>query len=533
MTKRGQRSRSGPVRLTRSSQPYHHRVAQARLRVVRPSLPNRHHSVRLLLTAASALMVIWACLDPFGEPNNLQPMTSWVIRTENARVGSSDWDSGLYSTADSRINGFILPFTVRSGDTLHFFVTAWSAQVSTSIYRLGWYDGTGARLVARHVSRPVVRQATCSASSPGPSVCNWTETDRFVIDPAWIPGVYMAKFADDLGQAAAYPFVVRSGRRAPFTVVLPFATYQAYNDWNGTSLYKGLDSTGLPSYAKRAAKVSFARPSSHGTLQTHFLGLDYLLVRWLEQNAFDVNYITDYDFHLGRGTDPQPAAWLFAGHSEYWTWPMWLRANAARAQGTSLGFIGGNDIYWVSRFETVSLSGLVAPVVVCYRDTSVDPDGTVPGLATVHFRSPPNNTPENSLVGIMSVGGELIQNPPVDLVVANGFDSLMVGTGLSTGEHIPAVAGWEGDRIIDNGATPVGIRVLFESPYVPIGGSAVTSVLEATVYRWPQSGSLVYASGDVGFSWGLSSYRQYVARPPLQRFLQNVLQALLASSTRQ
>ena len=132
----------------------------------------------------------------------------------------------------------------------------------------------------------------------------------------------------------------------------------------------------------------------------------------------------------------------------------------------------------------------------------------------------------------MSPGGMLVKSPPVDLVVANGSDPLMAGTGLSTGEHIPRVAGWEGDRIIDNGVTPDGIRVLFQSPYVPVGDSTVTGLLQATIYEWPASGSLVYASGEPGFAWGLSTYQQRVARPPLQQFLRNVLEAFVVARGR-
>lgn len=473
------------------------------------------------------IVLVTACLDPAAAPTGLTLGTSWAVRSENARSGAADWDAGFYTTTDSRISGFVLPFSVSAGDTLHLFVSAWSRTVSTSLYRLGWYDGTGARLIARHLGRPVVKQRPCSTPVPGPSVCSWVETDQFVVDAGWVPGVYLAKFDDDAGGAEGVPFIVRSDQHARLLVVLPFATYEAYNDWNGTSLYAGLDSTGKPSYTDRALKVSFGRPMAHGTLKTHFLGLDYLLIRWLEQNAYDVAYIADYDFHLGRGADPQAKAWLFAGHSEYWTWPMWLRASEGRAQGIGLGFLGGNDIYWTARYENSPINGLDVPVVVCYRDTLLDPQGKVPGLATVRFRAPPNNTPENSLVGVMSVPGAQILHPPVDLVVGNSSDPLFAGTGLTTGEHIQQVAGWEGDRIVNNGVTPSGVRVLFQSPYTPIRSTADTALLQGTVYVWTPSGAMVYASGDVGFAWGLSTYGQHVAQPRLQAFLQNVLQAFL------
>jgi hypothetical protein len=83
---------------------------------------------------------------------------------------------------------------------------------------------------------------------------------------------------------------------------------------------------------------------------------------------------------------------------------------------------------------------------------------------------------------------------------------------------------------VDNGRTPAGIRVLFASPYVPVGDSLPRGLLEATVYEWPASGALVYASGEPGFAWGLSTYGQRVARPPVQKFLANLMDAFVTAA---
>jgi hypothetical protein len=471
--------------------------------------------------------LICACLDSLGAPDARSPGKSTVIWNENLQPGSTAWDRGPVG-ADSEISGFGQPFSLQDGDTLHLFVSARRGPVSIKIYRLGWYEGAGGLQVVSHSGLSTRVQDPCTAPLPGPSVCNWSETDRFLVD-SWLPGLYIARFADALGRARLFPFVVRSSRPAAFTVVLPFATYQAYNQWGGSSLYSGPGATRQESYANRAVKVSFARPFSNAIIQGPFLGLDYMLVRWLEENAYDVNYITDFDFDNGIGADPQVSGLLFAGHSEYWTWPMWLRANTGRDQGINLAFLGGNDIYWLSRFESVRVNGLDAPVLVCYRDTTRDPLGTTPGQSTVQFRFPPNNTPENSLVGVMSSPPILVRGTPIDLVVANGSDPLMAGTGLTTGDHIPRVAGGEGDRTVDNGVAPPGIRVLFQSPYVSALDSVTPGVMQSTVYRWQPSGALVFASGETGFAWGLTTYRNWVARPALQQLLKNLLQAFMVA----
>lgn len=488
----------------------------------------RLHTPRCFALVATTLLAS-ACLDRLAPPDVPLLPASPAITAENGRLGSRGWNTALQAWPESTLSGYGLPVSLAAGDTLHLFVAAQRAPVSIAIYRLGWYGGAGARLVAEHRGRRVTRQPACSAAVPGPRVCDWSETDRFLVEPTWLPGVYTAVFTDSLQRGRMFPFVVRSDRPAAFVVVLPFATYQAYNSWGGTSLYGGPGPSYAARYSGRAFKVSYARPLSESVTATKLLATDYSLVRWLEQSGYDVSYITDFDFDKGRGANPPAVAWLFAGHSEYWTWSMWLRAKAARDQGISLGFLGGNDIYWVARYESVSLHGLEAPVVVCYREAALDPQGTTPGSATVRFRTAPNNTPENELVGVMSQYRGAMRYPPIDLVVANGSDPLLVGTGLETGDHIPRVAGWEGDRVVDNGKTPPGIRVLFDSPYVPIGGTAATERVQATVYRWPASGALVYASGEPGFAWGLSNFGRNVARPALEQFLRNVLAAFVAA----
>jgi hypothetical protein len=486
--------------------------------------------MRLLSATAIAAGALCACLEPLP-PDVIPAGGSLAVWEENHRDGSNGWDDGESVAADSVLSGFGLPGSVQIGETLHVFVSARQPLRTIAAYRLGWYNGAGGRLVEQHRGVATPDQPACSPAVPGPMVCPWSETDRFVVGPGWKPGVYVVRMVDALGWSRTFPFVVRSNQAAPFTVVLSFATYAAYNQWGGTSLYGGPGATRQESYATRAVETSFARPFSASVIQGQFFGVDYLLVRWLEHNAYDVNYLTDFDFHLGRGIDPT-AGWLFAGHSEYWTWPMWLRANDARNRGINLAFLGGNDIYWLARFETVTGSGWDIPVLVCFRDATRDPLGNVPGLATVQFRSSPNNTPENALVGIMSGHPSLVRGSPIDLVVADGSDPLLSGTGLTTGAHISRVAGWEADRIVDNGATPPGIRTLFQSPFISGEDSVTQGVMQSTVYTWSPSGALVYASGEPGFAWGLESVGTRVARPPLERLLRNVLQAFIAAPAR-
>ncbi len=85
------------------------------------------------------------------------------------------------------------------------------------------------------------------------------------------------------------------------------------------------------------------------------------------------------------------------GHDEYWSKAMLDNATAARNTGVNLGFFGSNTAYWQVRFEP-SAAGVADRVMVCYKSAAEDPvkDET----ATVLWRDPPANRPEQTLVGI-------------------------------------------------------------------------------------------------------------------------------------
>ena len=84
---------------------------------------------------------------------------------------------------------------------------------------------------------------------------------------------------------------------------VPFATYQAYNNYGGKSLYT-FNSTGdtTVSGTARAVKVSYDRPfqqpapaSATGTRRD-----ECAMVSWLEQQGYDVSYISTTDLDRNR-----------------------------------------------------------------------------------------------------------------------------------------------------------------------------------------------------------------------------------------
>src|SRR5205807_633196 len=129
--------------------------------------------------------------------------------------------------------------------------------------------------------------------------CNWTSSYHLTIPTDWVSGVYLAKLSLSSPAAESYiVFVVRDdSRNSDVLVQASFATYQAYNEWGGSSLYTRSGD------AKTGYKVSFNRPFWRNFGAGDFVslngnpGCEILLVRWLERQGYDVTYATDIDTH--------------------------------------------------------------------------------------------------------------------------------------------------------------------------------------------------------------------------------------------
>src|SRR6516162_306252 len=77
-----------------------------------------------------------------------QTCTANAIVCENQQGGSpaSVWD--ISGAGDATLQGFATAASVNKGETVHFKVATSAASYQVDIYRLGYYGGAGARLVA-------------------------------------------------------------------------------------------------------------------------------------------------------------------------------------------------------------------------------------------------------------------------------------------------------------------------------------------------------------------------------------------------
>jgi hypothetical protein len=458
------------------------------------------------------------------------------IVVENQKQGSTGWRlerAGFAVANDTakQIKGYASRTSVGKGGSITFHVTVRPAQSYTiDIYRIGWYQGRGGRLM-RHVG-PLrgSRQPSCPAdSTSGLIECDWSPSYALRVPKAWTTGVYLALLTNARRFQNYVVFVVRDDRRvADLLYQQSVTTYQAYNNYpnderTGKSLY---DEGGGRSYgqdtvagAKRAVRVSFDRPyKDDGGGQ--FLVWEYYLVRWLERSGYDVSYTTDIDTHENPQRLLSYRGFLAVGHDEYWSKEMYDGVDAARNAGVNLAFLGANIDYWQIRFEPSPLTGAANRTIVCYKKRPLDP---VQGpTTTVTWESSYLNRSEQRLIGVQSTTYILPDSPHFPYVVTDSEHWIFAGTGFADGASVPGIVGYETDRFSPEYGEPEAVpgtyTLLSRSPIVDWSGASDYS--NSSIYQAP-SGAWVFAAGTIAWSWGLA--KPGVANPRIQRMTANLL----------
>jgi hypothetical protein len=390
-----------------------------------------------------------------------------IVR-ENAKPGTTSWKLVKSAWPDQlRLSGYASAPSVNHGGAVTLYVTddAGPEDLSLDVYRMGWYQGTGGRLIEEvsHVAGQTQPACTIEPVRRTVSCANWSPTYVLQTGRWWVSGDYLIKITDARGFQTYIPLTVRNdASHSSFLALNSVNTWQAYNWWGGYSLYGQYASDNESISPDRAYGVSFDRPSV-GDGAAWFLKYEFSEVSWLEREGYDVKYTTDVDVDLRPRLLLQHKALLVLGHSEYWSTAMRSGFGRARNEGKSLGFLGGNDVYRHVRYESSSRGG--DRIVVCYK-SEADPEfGHNNSQVTTQYRDPPLNRPENSLMGEMWAG---IVDGDVHYVVADARGWEYAGTGATRGEASPGnPVSADFDTVFPNGKTPPGLTVLGASPAIP------------------------------------------------------------------
>ena len=448
------------------------------------------------------------------------PRPSVVIAKENARRGSKAWTIGSSNTRSStddrmQIKGFTSKTSVRVGDSIDFHMSVDREQAFTiDIYRFGWYSGAGARHVAssgrlRGNPQPPPRLDL----DDGTITCPWAKSWTVRVPASWTSGLYLGVMTSAAGYRNHVPFVVRDDRPADLLVVVPFTTYQAYNQFPldrriGKSLYYGYlpadenaaatnDASTL-AYTRRAFHVSFDRPFAESGFP-HRASDDQSFVFWAEQQGYDMTYATSLDLHSGRLDLSQHTGVVFSGHDEYWSAEMRGQVAAAVAGGTSLAYMSANNVYWHVRCDEPT--AVAEPrSMYCYK-TDPDPTQDASG-ATTEWRlvSPRWASAEQGLLGVQYNG---IVKTTCPLVVQRADHWMWKGTGVRNGDEIADVVGGEADGYADYAPSPPGATqtLLSASPFI-YTSTNTRKIQNTSVCEMP-SGATVFVAATMNWTAAL------------------------------
>ena len=410
------------------------------------------------------------------------------------------------------IEGYATRVSVRPGQLVGLKVSTVDRRFEVIALRWGWYHhGRTLRAVwrsrwyrGRRQPAPVFEPyLTRTVVAP------WRRS-LTVHTAGWSPGLYMLRLIGSSGHYSYVPLVIRSRTaRGRVALVFPVATWQAYNDWGGYSLYTGLSGD------RRSWAVSFDRPypAPGAGPARHLFGAAQIVVRAARLDL-DLAYLTDVDLdahpHILRGA----RAYVSVSHDEYWTRGMRRTVTTARRAGTNLAFFGANTMYW--RIRLADRATGRNRLVVGYRtDAALDPVAVRhPRLTTARWRDHPFPRPENSLTGMK------YECYPVEAdyhVVSPGWWGFR-GTHVTAGSTFAHLVGIEADRVYPVPSTPRPLQILAHSPY-SCGGVGTSA--QSTYYTSP-SGAAVFNAGTLRWSCALSGFcdpyhvpartRRFVAR---------------------
>ncbi len=511
-------------------------------------------------------------------------LLSNAIVTENLLPGTPESTWQASGAGDASILGFATNASVNHGQTVSFKIDDYAkASYHIDIYRMGYYQGNGARLEATIPASQVqktLQPAPLTDSATGlVDAGNWSVSASWAVPSTAVSGIYMARLTrDDTGGASLVYFVVRADEStSDLLFQTSDSTWQAYNNWdgkgNGKTTFFGTGGTygGVSLYTYngtnttlqndgRAYKVSYNRPlvddatpGGYGSYDSPLHG-EYPMVRWLEANGYDVSYTTDVDSDRNGALIKNHKAFLSVGHDEYWSGPQRANVTAARDAGVNLAFFSGNESFWKTRWEnSIDGSGATYRTLVCYKESKdnapIDPKDSSPTWTwTGTWRdtrySPPadGGQPENALSGTAYMNDRTNVDLGVSMTVPaidgslrfwrnTSVANLQSGQTATLGQY---TVGYEVDEDLDNGSRPAGLMDMSSTTFstqehvtVPwgtvVGPGSSTHCL--TLYR-AASGALVFGAGTIQWSWGLDSHHNDSAstpEPAMQQATVNVL----------
>lgn len=443
-------------------------------------------------------------------------VVSSAIVDENREPGTTSWRIGHHGRGI--IEGFVGENDARVGNTVAIYVASSAAHFRVETFRMGYYQGTGGRLVWTSPDVRTTPQPKCVLTTGVNMVScdNWSISLSMPVTAAFTSGDYLLKLVGSGDQQSYIPLTVWDpSSHATYLMVARTLTEQGWNSYGGYDFYTGegpcpANSSTYP-VCNRARVVSFDRPYAEGEGASDFLGNEFPLVYWAEQHGLDVTYATDVTLTRDPNIMLNHRAILSLGHDETWTNGEREGALDAQRHGVNIVFFGAAAVLRHARLQPSPLGP--DREEVDYRDSLADPLNGVGNPMEVTgntWSSPPSDWSETVLTGEAYAGyGPL--NQTFAFVVSDASSWLYAGTGLSNGSQIAGVIKSDFDHVDLDAGEPNNLEVLGHSPLpassvVTNQGTWGSDTYSDTTY-WTDPGSRagVFDTGTVNWIYSLES----------------------------
>ena len=374
-------------------------------------------------------------------------------------------------TSTTAIQGFANVTYAQAGEDVKLYVTTHATSFRAVAYRMGWYQGLGARQVWASRTIPGTAQPACPVdpSTNMVSCDNWRASLTMPITAAFVPGDYLIKLV--VGpRAASYVLLTvwDPTSAAAYVIMNRSFVEQGWNTYGGYSYYAGvgpciLDDVTYPP-CNRARVVSFDRPYDTGSGSSDFLTNEYPLVQLCEREGLDVTYITDVTLDEHPTLLLHHRALLSLDHDESWSYAERLAVVDAQKRGVNVVYFGAAAMVRDVRLQPSPLGP--DREEVDYRDGAEDPLNGIGNPMEVTgntWESPPADWSPLGQIGV-EYSGYLDPGVTVPMVIDDASSWVFKNTGLRDGSELSGVIGSDFDHVIPSSLTPSDEEVLAHPP---------------------------------------------------------------------
>lgn len=487
------------------------------------------------------------------------------IFLENLKPGTQNWLQTNYATG-LEIAAFMSAESINKGESIDVKASILTpGNIKIEVYRLGYYNGVGARLISNVDNIPAKNQPTANELvNPQTQLVryNWEKTYTIKTDNNWVTGCYLVKLTDKTTnkQCIAFFILRDDALKSDIIYKFGFATYLAYNTFS----YNGANRKSTYSGGQRALQISHDRPWVGNTFDINIWNSNPLrwevnTIRWLEKNGYRISYCGGQDIDKnGANFVKKYRVFMNSGHDEYWSFKEYKAVQEAIEAGVNVVSLTGNNCYWNIKWQNDYRTADL------YKRNDPLAGGKISNYVEDTFNTPPTYrfrervlfgktfdgrkiTGECGVFGVGYIGDISRIYDGYDLTVAKDHP-VFRETGLKAGSKIPLLLGYEWDHIdpdpqaqplTKSGTPKFSDCIIFQSTipdsipdssniYESFIGSLKKEAVQQSqgVYFTAPSGAKVLSIGTIQTVWGLDSWGVSPARESkaYQRFIYNVFE---------